>query len=241
MLVSENSPFREVLSQLVHTKLQLGLISDASCLWIDGSPLVIGTELFDSESLKLGLTERIFQLIRASTKTTSFSINWKDLRPRKTEDSTVIQKFSTLIEMYCPNVEGLELVSLVLEESSNQFEAGVVNFLEIFSSQLRSIQWNGLIFRNEYFFVPDISFCTHIRELTFPFSPQLISFLHTFGSSLASLSVSFRGINKYVGGCIDGYIDGYAEMLDLTGTFGEELYADYVCSFWISTYPCGNR
>ena len=32
MLVPENSPFREVLSQLVQSKLQPGLISDASCL-----------------------------------------------------------------------------------------------------------------------------------------------------------------------------------------------------------------
>ena len=73
MLVSENSPFREILSQLVvHTKLQLGLISDASCLWTDSSAFVIGPELFESKSLELGLPERIFQLIGASAKTVSF-------------------------------------------------------------------------------------------------------------------------------------------------------------------------
>ena len=116
MLVSDNSPFREVLCQLVNIKLQLGPISDASCLWTDDSLFVIGPELFVSESLELGLSERIFQLIGASTKTISFFISWEDLLPRKTDDNMVIQNFITLVEMYCPNVEGLELVSLALEE-----------------------------------------------------------------------------------------------------------------------------
>ena len=83
-----------------------------------------------------------------------------------------------------------------------------------------------------------------------PIFPQLISFLHAFGSSLESLSVSFGVIDKYVGGYIDGYIDGYAEMFDLIQNncpklstvslfdyfkiieaVGEEQYANFLCSF----------
>ena len=250
MLLSENSPFRGVLPQLVHTKLQLGLISDGWSLWTGGNALVIGPELFESESLELGLPERIFQLIGASVKTVSFFLDWKDLPPRKTDNNMVIQKFFTLVEMYCPNVEGLELVSSVLEEQSHQFEAGIVQLLEKFSPQLRSIHWYAHSLGNEYFFIPDISLCTHIRELIFPFSPQLTSFFHTFGSSLESLTVSFGAIEKYDDGYIDGYIDGYAEMFDLIlnscpklstvllfdysriiESVGEEQYANFLCSF----------
>ena len=250
MLVSENSPFREVPSQLVHTKLLLGLISDASCLWTDRSTFVIGPELFEGESLELGLPERIFQLIGASTRTVSFFIDWNNLPPRKTNDNMVIHEFITLVEMYCPNVEGLELLSSMPEELSHQFEAGIVQLLEKFSLQLRSIHWVAHSLDDDHLFVPDISLCTHIRELTFPFSPQLISFFDTSGSSLENLSISFEAIDKYVDGYIDGYIDGYAKMFDLIldncpklsrvslfdyrriiETVGEEQYANFLCSF----------
>ena len=249
MLVSENSPFHEALSQLVDPELRLGLISDTSSLWTDISSFVIGPELFESESLELGLPERIFQLIGASVTTLSFSMNWNDLPARKTDDNMVIQKFITLVDMYCPNVEGFELNSLTLEEPSLEFETGVSALLEKFSSQLRSIHWHAHSLGDEYFFVPDISLCTHIRELSFPLSPQLISFFDTFGSSLESLTLYFGAIDKYSDGFIDGYIDGYAEVFDLIlnscpklsalslfdyeriiGTVGEEHYANFLCS-----------
>ena len=59
------------------------------------------------------------------------------------DDSIIIKKFITLVEMYCPNVEGLEFVSLVLEEPSLQFETGVSAFLEKLSPHLRSIHLNA--------------------------------------------------------------------------------------------------
>ena len=144
ILVSENSPFREVLFQLVvHTKLQLGLISDASCLWTDGRPFVIGPELFQSENLELGLSERIFQLFGASTKTISFFVDWKDLLPKKTDGDMVIQEFIALVDTYCPIAEGLQLVLLVLEEPSLEFDTGDCALLEKFLAQLRSIHWQA--------------------------------------------------------------------------------------------------
>ena len=234
MLVSENSPFRQVLSQLPLTELQLGQISYASSLWNDDGLFVIGPELFESESLELGLANRIFQQYGESVKAVSFFVDWNDLPPRKTDNSMVFQMFVALVEMYCPNVEGLELVPLFFDEPPLQIEAATHALLEQFSSQLRSIDWGT---NYGHVSVPDISVCTNVRELNFPASPQLISFLRTCGSSLESLIVSFGDTN------------GYAEMLDLIErncsklstvllldcstiieVFGEERYVSLLCS-----------
>ena len=249
VLVSDSSPFREVLSQWFLTKLQLGMRLDLSSLWNDGGRFVIGPELFEIESLELGLPERIFRLIGASAKIVSFLIDWEDLPPRKTDDNVVIQRFMTLVKIHCTNIEGLELEAYKLEEAL-QLETGVEWLLEKFSSKLQSIIWWTFHVRNSHTVVLDISLCTHIRELTFPFSPQLISFFHTFASSLESLTVPSGGIDKYVDGYIDGYLDGYVEMFDLivnnctnlstvslmcylriVESVGEELYANFLCCF----------
>ena len=80
--------------------------------------------------------------------------------------------------------------------------------------------------------------CKNIRELVFPASSKLISFLRTFGASLESLSVSYADF------------DGYAEMFDVIvhnctklsrvslvdysraiEIVGEERFTNFICSF----------
>ena len=83
MLISDTSPFREILSELPPAELQFGKISDAPCCWTDRGMFVVVPELFEGESLELGLPERIFQVFGESVKAVSFHIDWKDLPPRK--------------------------------------------------------------------------------------------------------------------------------------------------------------
>lgn len=155
--------------------------------------------------------------------------------PRRTDDSKVIERFAALVRTYCRRVEELKFVSLVLEEPLHQIEIAVHALLERFSSQLRSID---LIRNYDHLFVPDINVCTNIRDLKFPASSELSSFLRACGSSLESLTVSFNGTSEY------------AEMLDLiehtctkltsilligcfkvTQVVGEERYASLLRSF----------
>ena len=51
MVISDTSPFREVLSELLLAEFQLGKISDASCLRTYYGMFVVGYDLFESESL----------------------------------------------------------------------------------------------------------------------------------------------------------------------------------------------
>ena len=238
MLFSDDSPFREAVSQLQLREVKLGQISDASRLWMDNGILVFGPEFFKNESLKLGIAERIFELCGESVKVVSFSIHWRGLHPRKSENHDVVQKFVRLVKLYCPNVENLKFGSLPIECSRYPFENIADELLEEFSSQLRSIEWNRYMFAKTPLRLPDISVCTNIRTLRFPASPQLIPFLRTFGASLDSLTLSFGDTN------------GCADMLDLIqrncrklsevrlfGWFtiieavGEEWYARFLCSF----------
>ena len=110
MLISDTSPFRKVLSELPPAELQLGKMSDVPCLWSDRGMLVVGPELFESESLELGLPERIFQVGGESVKAVSLHIYWKDLPTRKTDGNMVVRKFVALVKKYCPNVKELKSV-----------------------------------------------------------------------------------------------------------------------------------
>ena len=234
MLISDASPFREVLSELPPAELQLGKISDASCLWTDGDMLVVGPELFESESLELGLPERILQVVGESVKAVSFHIDWEDLSPRKTDANVVVRKFVALVKMYCPNVEELKLADSLFEEPPFEFETAVHALLEQFLLQLRSIQW----YRSFHLtFVPDISVCRHSRELNIPASPQLIKFLRSFGESLESLTVSFnhpKGHEEIIDlierNCTKLATLSFSECLPVE-TVGEERYASLLCSF----------
>ena len=238
MLLSDDSPFREAVSQLQLREVKLGQISDASRLWMDNGILEIGPEFFKNESLKLEIAERIFELCGESVKVLSFCIDWRGLPARKFENDDVVQKFVKLVKMYCPNVENLKFASLKIECSPYPFVDMANELLEEFSSQLRSIKWNWDISDKDRRRLPDISMCTNIRTLHFPASPQLILFLRTCGASLESLTVLFVVTN------------GCAEMLDLIQrncrklsevqffcwfrvieAVGEERYARFLCSF----------
>ena len=53
MLLSDDSPFREAVSQLQLREVMLGPIFDASRLWMDNGILLVRPEFFKNESLKL--------------------------------------------------------------------------------------------------------------------------------------------------------------------------------------------
>ena len=74
MLLSDDSPFREAVSQLQLSEVRLDRFSDASCLWMGNGIVVVGPELFKNQGLKLGIAERIFQLCEVSVKFISFYI-----------------------------------------------------------------------------------------------------------------------------------------------------------------------
>ena len=238
MVFSDDSPFREAVSQLSLTKVHLSGNPSPPYLNVDNSLLVIGPELFENKGQERGIPERIFQLSGKSVKDIMIYINAYNLNPNTAKNNRVLQKFVTLIKRYCPNVENLSFTSPGIEDNPHLFENDVPKLLEQFSSQLRSIVWNVEAIDIDCFRLPSISMCTHIRELDFPASPQLISFLHAFGASLESLTVSHRASN------------GYAEMLDIIErkctklstillhdlftiieSLGEERYSSLLCSF----------
>ena len=237
MVVSDDSPFRAVISQLSFIKVHLVNVR-ATYLNIDNGSLVMGPELFENEGLEPGIPERIFQLSGKSVKNIEVYINACNLYRTTAENNRIIQKFVTLVKRHCPNVEKLSFMSLGIEGYPDLFENDAPKLLEQFSSQLRSIVWKVGATDKDCFRLPSISMCSHIRELKFPASPQLISFLHAFGASLESLTV------------LDGAINGYPEMLDviehkctkLTAilfhdlhtvieSVGDERYASLLCSF----------
>ena len=238
MLVSDDSPFCDVVSQLSLTHVKLSQVSDTSRLWMDNSSLGVGPDLFENEGLRLGIPERIFQLCGESVKYVSISIDSKDLLPKETKSNGVVQKFVTLVKLYCPNVQYISFDSFVFEEDPVPSEDSPSGLIQQFSSQLYSIEWELYAADKDRLRLPDISTCAQIRKLNFPASPQLISFLRTCGTSLESLTV------------LPGDIHGRAEMLsaiEQNGTklstiwlrdclptiliVGEERYKSFLCSF----------
>ena len=237
MVVSSESPFCEAVSQLCPTELKLYQDCDTSCFSIENGILVIGPELFERDSLELGLPERIFQLCGQSVKVVRLFRNSNCLPQKLTGDGGVVRKFVTLVKMYCPNVENLGFKSRDFEGNPQLFDDNIPALLEQFSSQLRSIEWKTDVKDKHCNYFPDISVCTNIRKLDFPASSQLITFLRSFGASLESLTISYNDI------------DGYAELIDvierncpnlasllLSGSssviqiVGEERYANVLCS-----------
>ena len=80
--------------------------------------------------------------------------------------------------------------------------------------------------------------CSHIRELDFPASPQLTSFLYAFGASLESLTVSHSAINGYAKilniiehKCTKLSTILLCDLLTIIESVGEEQYASLLCSF----------
>ena len=108
MLLSDDNPFREAVSQLQLREVMLGQIFDALHLWMDNRIPVVGPEFFKNESLKLKIAERMFELCGESVKVLSFCIDWRNLPGRKFKNDVVVQKFVKLVKLYCPNVENLK-------------------------------------------------------------------------------------------------------------------------------------
>ena len=202
LLVSECSPFREVVSQLPLTNLELSPVSNASGFWVHTGLLGVGPELFENEDLKAGILERIVQLSGKSVKSVAFYQNSNDLFHEEANSYRLVQKFATLVKIYSPNVEHLILTSLEIEGYILPFENCAPALLDQFSLQLRSIRWGVVVDNVDCLRLPDSSMCTNIRKLVFPASPLLISFLRTRGTSLEFLSI------------LHGDIIVYTEMID---------------------------
>ena len=198
--------------------------------------LIIGPDLFEGKGLELGLSERILRVCGKSVKTVSFFISF--CSPKESFNYEFVYKFMEVVGMYCPNIEKVIFAPSVFEEPPHPFNPIVPDLLERYSSQLQSIQWVINVEITDTDCLPDISVCTQIRELEFPASPQLVSFLRTSGASLESLDVS------------NVHIDGYAELLDvieqncrklskvylwdcspIIEIIGEERYASFLSSF----------
>ena len=238
MLVSDDSPFRDMVSQLSLAEVKLGQVSDTSRLWMDNSSLVIGPDLFENEGLQLGVPERIFQLSGKSVKVVSICIHWIDLPPGESEKNGVVQKFVTLVKMYCPNVESLRFTSFATEDNLDPFIDSVPELLAEFSSQLSSIEWNADKADENCLRLPDISMCSRIRKLEFPASSQLSSCLQTCGASLESLTVSFGDTNEYVKmldiiqqNCTKLSTVSLWDSLRVIEKVGERRYTRFLCSF----------
>ena len=170
-----------------------------------------------------------------SVKAVLFDIDWRDFPPRKTGGNAVVRKFVTLVEKCYPNVEKLKLAHPLFEVPPLEFETAIQALLEQFSLQLRSIQWHGSF---DFTFVPDVSICTHIRELNIPVSPQLINFLRSFWASLECLNISFNHSEGYEEiidliehNCMKLATLSFSECLPEIEVVGEERYARLLCSF----------
>lgn len=231
MLFSRNGPFSDALPTLF-TDIHLGCKCDVED---DHPAFVIRQEIFDSEGLESGLPERIFQLCGESVKTISIFI----FDSTKTNENLVFQHFASLVGMYCSNVENLRLMSYATNNDPQlQFEDFVPGLLMPFSSQLRLIDWDMNSAAGNHRYVPNITMCRGVQDLTFPASPELVSFLISSGSSLQSLTVLFdcfdettqlidaielncRNLSKI---CI-------LSSQDVISIIGEERYAHFLCSF----------
>ena len=239
MIFSVDGPFYNVASTMF-TDIHLGHISSASDSLYNNNALVIGHEIFESQSMELGLPERIFQLCGESVQTLSIYVDWNDLSPREPVEPMAVQQFASLVGMYCPNVEKLRLVSYAIEVGPHlEFEDFVPSLLVQFSSKLRSIVWDMNSEAENCQYIPDISVCTNIHELTFPASPELVSFLRTSGSSLESLTVQFNNFGAGAAETISA-IEFNCEKLtkivllncqEVVSIVGEERYSDFLCSF----------
>ena len=236
--VSDDSPFCDALSQLSLSQVNLRQVSNISRLWMDNSSLEVGPEVFENEGLKLGIPERLFQLCGESVKDVSILIDSKDLLPKEAKHSGAVEKFVKLVKLHCPNVQHLSFESFLFEEDGAvPFGDSLFGLIQQFSSQLYSIEWEMYAADKERVRLPDISTCGQIRNLNFPASPELISFLRTCGGSLESLTV------------LPGDVHGYDEMLNAIEenatklssvwlhdcstilTVGEERYKSFLCSF----------
>ena len=238
MLISDNSPFREAVSQLSLSKVELGKVADVSGMWMDNGTVEIGPELFEDEGLKPGVPEQLLKLCGKSVKVASIFLDAKDLPPIETSVDGVLEKFATLIKMCCPNVENLSLMWRGSGGNALLFEYIVPELLEQFSPQLRAIKWNDGGAHLEYRRLLDISSCKQIRELEFPPSPQLIRFLCKNGPTLESLTVVYLHFGDYlkIFSAIERFCASLSTLL-FYGCYlvkrivGEERYANVLCSF----------
>lgn len=238
MLFSEDGPFRNVISKLV-TKVGLGSISDASCLSNGSGFFIIGPDLLESEGLELELPERIIRICGESVTNVSFSFRWSDILPEENDYNMFMQKFGSLVQMYCPNVKGLRFISLPYKHHHLPIDTIAPALVEKFSTQLRSIEWGKDLY-HQYtprFDLPDITMCSHIRELACPSSPQLISFLRASGVSLERLNVKFERddscaemINTIEANCTKFSTVSFENCSTLIQTVGEERCVEFLCS-----------
>ena len=232
MLFSRNGPFHDSVSTMF-TNICLDCCAPGPNSSNDNS-FEVGLEIFESAALEHGLPEQIFQLCGESIKTMLFPTYWNRLPP------VFVQRFVSLVSIYCPNVENLWFGSLLIDDTSLPFDAFAPTIVQQFSTRLRSFKLSVHVsfYDSYYLHLPAINMCSHIRELEFPASPHLISFLRTAGASLESLDVRFKEV------------DGCAEMIDtierhctklrtiylrdcskIIEKVGEERYASFLCSF----------
>ena len=231
MLFSMVSPFRETISSMF-TSIHLGHVSGVLYSLNNNKSFVIGHELFENAELELGLPKRILQHCGESVKTVSIFIDWKDLPPREKDKYLFVREFASLVGMYCPNVENLWFGRSVCVEPFPPFKAIVPALLSQYSPQLRSFEWQN------YEYVPEFSMCSIIRDLTFPASPQLVSFLHSSGSSLVSLRLSIDDEEQW-GPTIDAIEHNCPNLTKISfeyyqgviSVIGEERYTNFLCSF----------
>ena len=238
MLVSDDSPFRDKLSQLSLAEIKLGRNTDATRLWKDSGQLSIGPELFGCESLELGIPERIFQLFGKSVTVVSFVVTPKHFIPTEADKEGVIQKFVKLVRRYCPNVENLSFTPQIFEPNRLPFEDIFPGLIEQFSSQLRSIAWRVNLSHKDYLCHPDISLCMNIQKLIFPSSTELLSFLGRYGASLEILYVTYGDIKRDAemldvieNNCTKLSTVVLRDLSRIIETIGEERYTNFLSSF----------
>ena len=91
MLLSDNSPFHGMLSQLSFTELHFGLIANVAYLRIEDGVHVIGPDVVENEGLEPGIPERILQLCGESMRVVTFIIYSRDSPSKETHNDSATE------------------------------------------------------------------------------------------------------------------------------------------------------
>ncbi len=182
-LFSEHGPFCKLVSSVL-TKVSLSLVRNSTNVYVSSGQIIIGPELFEDEELGRGFVERVLRACGESMKVVSLAVNYDHPADRENDANRFIRQFVSLVIQYCPAVERLEFRLPFPNEEI------VSALFATFSSQLHSIEscsWG----KGDGVYLPDVSDCTQIRELSLSATPQLMLVLERVGSQVESLYLGF--------------------------------------------------
>lgn len=229
VLFSEDGPFSDLVSTML-SMVSVDSIFDATYFSPNLKSIVIGSEVFETKKL----AERILKVCGKSTKEIKFSKIYEgNSKSVKLKEKKTAEMFVSLVLAHYPHVE-----KIIFESVPPQEDIAPI-LMARFSSQLRSIEWNEWRTHMIYLHTPNLRTCVNIRELHFPCSRQLLSFLRASGSSLEILIVQLIPDPTHVRDLLDVIQCMcrnltkilFKHYLNLIRVVGEDRYASFLCSF----------